>query len=285
MPLRVDAVEDELVVLRRVRLRAVDPFGRPVEHANLGSSDCCSKHVCICVKDGVRISMQWQREGKGGSEWEIRPSVGHTFDVYVPEGVCINVGAGASRYTACAGEEMDVVIGAGLEITVSAPPDVATRVELAGGLVLAWRREGSFSIRAAVDSGLHRIRVSFSLGKWTLYTSPKDILLRAGGVESLRFAAPVGKLKIEAVDEYGAPVYVERVELVGTPTAEAHLEAPLALAFDGLPPDYVTLPAGMYIVTVQSEGKRAYAHVELQPGEVKNVFVTFPEATRIYHRR
>jgi len=284
MPLRVDAVEDELVVLERVRLRAVDPFGRPVEHANLGSSDCCSKYVCICVKDNVRISVPWPRESKGGSEWEIRPSVGHTFDLYVPEGVCINVGTGASRHTACAGEEKEVVIGAGLDITVTAPPDVTTRVELASGLVLAWRREGSFSISAAVDSGRHRIRMSFSLGKWTLYMS-EAVELTDGEVRALRFVAPVGKLKIEAVDEYGAPVYVERVELVGTPTAEAHLEAPLALSFDELPPDFITLPAGMYVVAVQSEGKRAYAQVELQPGEVKNVSVTFPEATRIYHRR
>jgi len=113
----------------------------------------------------------------------------------------------------------------------------------------------------------------------------KEIQLRDGEIEALRFVAPVGKLRVEAVDEHGAPVYVERVELVGTPTAEAHLEAPLVLTFNELPPGHVTLPAGMYVVAVQSEGKRAYAHVELQPGEVKNVFVTFPEATRIYHRR
>jgi len=113
----------------------------------------------------VRISVPWPDESKGDSKWEIRPSVGHTFDVYVPEGVCINVGAGAGRHTACAGEEKEVVIGAGLDITVTAPPDVATKVELASGLVLEWGRKGSFSIRAAVDSGQHKIRASFSLGK------------------------------------------------------------------------------------------------------------------------
>jgi len=280
MSLRVDAVEDELVVLKRVRLRAIDAFGRPVEHSRLGRSSCSD----VCIKEGVKIGVPWPRESEGGSEWEIMPSVGHIFDVYVPEGVCINVGAGASRHTACAGEEKDVVIGAGLYITVSAPPNVAARVELASGLVLEWGREGSFSIRAAVDSGRHKIRASFSLGKWSLYMS-KEVQLRDGEIEALRFVAPVGKLRVEAVDEHGVPVYVERVELVGTPTAEAHLEAPLALSFDGLPPDFITLPAGMYVVAVQSEGKRAYAQVELQPGDVKNVFVTFPEATHIYHRR
>jgi len=280
MPLRVDAVEDELVVLKRVRLRAIDAFGRPVEHSRLGRSSCPD----VCIKEGVKIGLPWPGESKGGSEWEISPSVGHIFDVYVPEGVCINVGTGAGRHTACAGEEKDVVMGAGLYITVSAPPDVATRIELASGLVLEYGRAGSFSIRAAVDSGRHRMRVSFSLGKWTLYMS-EEVQLRDGEIEALRFVAPVGKLRVEAVDEHGAPVYVERAELVGTPTAEAHLEAPLALSFDGLPPDFVTLPAGMYVVAVQSEGKRVYAKVQLQPGEVKNVFVTFPEATRIYHRR
>jgi len=47
MPIRIDAVEDELVVLKRIRLRAIDTFGRPVGHDHLGDSHCCSRFLYI----------------------------------------------------------------------------------------------------------------------------------------------------------------------------------------------------------------------------------------------